>query len=78
VSLPPLSEPDRAALSNLTAGVLHVRRRDGGDSVRLFLGTMGRDELEELTLRLVYCLSEWGQASDEALRARLLELAVTA
>jgi streptomycin 6-kinase len=71
---PPLSEPDRRALSTFTAAVLHVRRRDGGDSVRLFLSLLDRDELERLTVRLIYCLNTMGEASDEDLRAHLLAL----
>ena len=78
MSLPPLSEADRAALSNWTAATLHIHRRDGGASVRLFLATLDRDELERMALRLAYCLSQWGQASDEALRAGLLELEAAA
>ena len=46
--------------------------------MRLFLATLDRDELERITLRLAYCLSQWGQASDEALRAWLLELEAAA
>jgi hypothetical protein len=74
VTLPPVSEPDRAALANWAAATLHIRRRDGGESVQLYLAMLDRCELEALTLRLVYCLSEWGQASDESLRGWLLAL----
>jgi hypothetical protein len=62
----------------MTAAMLHIRRRDGGESIRLYLGMLDRDELEQLAVRLVYCVSEWGQASDAALRGWLLELAEAA
>jgi hypothetical protein len=73
-----MGEPTRAALSNATAGMLHVRRQDGGASARLFLTLVGRDELEQLTIGLVYCLSQLGEASDESLQQRLLELEAAA
>jgi hypothetical protein len=74
VSLPPLSEADRAALATFLAASAHVLSGDGGKSVRLFLSVLGRDELEELAARTVCCLSRTGEATVEGLRRLLLEL----
>jgi hypothetical protein len=74
VSLPPLSEADRAALSSFLAASVHVLSGDGGKSVRLFLSVLDRDELEELAARTVCWLARTGDATVVGLRRQLLEL----